>query len=215
MEKPPDWTALVESARHGDTDARGLLLARFEPLVRATAHRLVPADRIDDVVQETYAAALQTLGGLRTAEAFPSWLRLIVRKQASRLRAGPTEHALDAVVEPRAPDADPVDYVTRGEVATVVRLALASARDQDRRLLELRYLAGWTNEELSDLLGIGPGAVRKRLHDARRRLRPISSTSNPRSTPCPTTAASSAPSTTPPSTYPQHRVSGLPRTGRP
>ena len=69
------------------------------------------------------------------------------------------------------PGADPAEQVTRGEVGSIVRLALATAREQDRRLLELRYLAGWTNEEVADLLSISAGAVRKRLHDARHRLR--------------------------------------------
>ena len=172
MDALPDWIELVEAARDGDREAQAVLLARFEPLVRSTAHRLVDPDRVDDVVQETYTVALQNLRGLRTAAAFPSWLRLIVRKQASRLRADRSERALEVATAVAMPGADPADHAARTEVADVVRLALASARDQDRRLLELRYLAGWTNDELADLLGISTGAVRKRLHDARRRLRP-------------------------------------------
>lgn len=53
-----------------------------------------------------------------------------------------------------------------------MRQALCGLRDDDRRLLELRYLAGWSNAELADLLDVTSGALRKRLHDARRRLRP-------------------------------------------
>ncbi|HUF34091.1 MAG TPA: sigma-70 family RNA polymerase sigma factor [Acidimicrobiales bacterium] len=183
MEHLPDWIALVEEARAGDGSARSALLSRFEPLVRSTARRLVHVDRIDDVVQESYAAALQKLPELHTAAAFPSWLRLIVRKQASRQRADSTEVTLDAVVEPAAPGADPADHLARSEVSAVVRLALTSARHQDRRLLELRYLVGWTNDELAELLGVSSGAVRKRLHDARRRLRPQLEHLNPKEQP--------------------------------
>jgi RNA polymerase sigma-70 factor, ECF subfamily len=183
VESRPDWIALVEAARAGDGAAQGVLLGRFERLARATARRLVDPGSVDDVVQESFTAALQALPSLRTAEAFPSWLRLIVRKQASLARRRPSEVALDGVVEPHMPDADPADLVVRDEVASVVRLALASARDQDRRLLELRHLAGWSNDELADLLGVTSGAVRKRLHDARRRLRPLVEHSNPRSDP--------------------------------
>jgi F0F1-type ATP synthase beta subunit len=70
------------------------------------------------------------------------------------------------------PDGDPADHAERSEVAALVRLALATAPDHDRHLLELRYLAGWTNDDLADLLAISSGAFRNRLHDARRRLRP-------------------------------------------
>jgi F-type H+-transporting ATPase subunit beta len=60
----------------------------------------------------------------------------------------------------------------RAEQDLVVRRALQAAPDPDRRLLVLRYAGDWTDGELADLLGVTPGAVRKRLHDARRRLRP-------------------------------------------
>lgn len=179
MEQRPDWTALVESARAGDRDAQCALLARFEPLAIATARRLAPPGLVDDVVQHSYLVALETLPQLRTLEAFPSWLRLIVRKQASRLRAQPSE-PLDVSSEPTAPGVDPAEAAARSEVVNLVRMALAAARDQDRELLELRYLAGWSNEELARQLGLSPGAVRKRLHDARRRLRPHLEHLNPK-----------------------------------
>jgi RNA polymerase sigma-70 factor, ECF subfamily len=172
VEQRPDWIALVVAAQAGNAAAQGELLGRFEPLARATARRLVEPGLVDDVVQESFTNALRTIAGLRTAEAFPSWLRLIVLRQASRLRPSPREVALSGAPELVMPNADPAIHAERSEVSMVVRLALASVRDQDRRLLELRYLAGWTNEELADLLGVSPGAIRKRLHDARRRLRP-------------------------------------------
>lgn len=172
MKTAPDWAALVEAARAGDVVAQGELLTRFDPLARSIARRLVDRERVDDVVQESYAAAIAALPDLRTPEAFPAWLRLIVRKKAHRLRSSANEVALDAVAAPAIPGADPADYVERKEVVALVRLALASARDDDRRLLELRHIAGWTNDELAHLLGVSPGAIRKRLHDARRRLRP-------------------------------------------
>ncbi|MBK5224722.1 MAG: hypothetical protein JJE52_17985, partial [Acidimicrobiia bacterium] len=65
-------------------------------------------------------------------------------------------------------------------VADIVEVALRSVRDADRQLLELRYLAGWTNDELAAHLGIGSGTVRKRVHDARQRLRPHLEHLNPK-----------------------------------
>ncbi|GAC1601157.1 MAG: hypothetical protein NVS3B21_28620 [Acidimicrobiales bacterium] len=180
VEKQPDWIVLVEAARNGDVAAQGELLARFDPLARSMARRLIAHEHVDDVVQESYAAALHALPSLRTPAAFPSWLRLIVRKQASRLRPRMGDVTVDGVVEPPMVGADPAVHAERNEAVLVVRLALAAAADRDRRLLELRYLAGWTNEELAELLGLSSGAIRKRLHDARRRLRPHLEHLNPK-----------------------------------
>lgn len=185
VQEPPDWIALVEAACAGDQQARASVLARFTPLVRATASRLIDVDRVDDVVQESLAAALRSLPDLRTPAAFPSWLRLIVRKQASRLRGYDIDVALNDVAltdldRVDGYETDPADQVEHRDLAAVVRVALGAVSDQDRRLLELRYLAGWTNDELAELLGVTNGTIRKRLHDARRRLRPHIEHLNPK-----------------------------------
>ncbi|MGQ0431612.1 MAG: sigma-70 family RNA polymerase sigma factor [Microthrixaceae bacterium] len=180
MQEPPDWIEVVEAARAGDEHAQASVLTRFTPLLRATASRLIEVDRVDDVVQESLIAALRSLPDLRTPEAFPSLLRLIVRKQASRLRGHGGEVSLDIVDGVDGHEADPADQVERRDVAAVIRVALGAVSDQDRRLLELRYLAGWTNDELADLLGVTNGTIRKRLHDARRRFRPHVEHLNPK-----------------------------------
>jgi len=168
----PEWIDRVDRARAGDAAARDELLRQFEPLVRATASRLIDPDRADDVVQESFAVALERLPSLRTSAAFPSWMRLIVRKQASLRRRRQAASSLDAVDPPATSGSEPDAVVQERAVADVVRHALGELRTDDRRLLELRYLAGWSNADLANLLAVSNGALRKRLHDARRRLRP-------------------------------------------
>lgn len=173
MTRDPDWVELVESARAGDGAARGALLHRFSPLARATARRLVDTDHdVDDVVQDAFTEVLGSLSQLRTPQAFPAWLRLIVRKHAGRRRRGLERQ--QHVVSPEYADADTVPDMAaeKKEVIALVRAGLSTLADQDRRLLELRYFAGWTTADLAQVLDIGEGAVRKRLHDARQRLRP-------------------------------------------
>lgn len=168
-----DWIDLVECAREGDAAAREELLARFEPLVRATASRLIDRGGVDEVVQASFAVALERLPALRTSAAFPSWLRLIVRKQAS-LQREPLRTIPSSSFERPAPGGwEPESVVQDRAVTESVHLALGELRDDDRRLLELRYLAGWSNTQLARLLDVSDGALRKRLHDARRRLRPL------------------------------------------
>lgn len=178
-----EWTEVVDRARAGDIDAQGSLLTQFAPLVRATASRLVAPDEVDDVVQETFAVALVQLANLRTVEAFPAWLRLIVRKQAHRHRRARIQSDHLGAIHSVEHSDDPAVTAAKNDIASLVRIALGTASDVDRRLLELRYLAGWSNSELATQLGISTGAVRKRLHDARKRLRPELEHLNPKDTP--------------------------------
>jgi RNA polymerase sigma-70 factor, ECF subfamily len=165
-----DWIDLVVSARAGDAVAAGELLRRFEPLVRAPASRLIDGGDVDDVVQSSLVVALERLTMLRTPAAFPSWLRLIVRKQASLQRGRPAPTPMTSVERPAPDGRDPANVAQARAVTDAVHLALGELGDDDRRLLELRYLAGWSNTELARLLDVSDGALRKRLHDARQRL---------------------------------------------
>lgn len=167
----PNLPELVGRAAAGDSTAQSALIVTYGSLARSTALRLVD-DRhsAEDVVQEAFLEVFATLHQLQRPEAFPAWVRLAVRKHAERHRRRRRHTEPLADVPDPSPAADEV--VDRQLVASLVRTALATARDNDRRLLELRYLADWSIKDLAGALGVSDGTVRKRLHDARHRLRP-------------------------------------------
>ena len=161
----------VRRAASGDVEAQQDLLASFRPLARATANRLVDdAAAVDDVVQDALAEVLVALPGLRHPEAFPAWVRLSVRKHAERHRRSRRPSQPLSTAPEIARSDDPT--IEGRELARNVQSVLSTLRNDDRHLLELRYLADWSITELADALGISTGAARKRLHDARRRARP-------------------------------------------
>ena len=163
---------VVERFVAGDAGAEEVV-AVGEPLGRRYAGRLVEPAAVDDVVQESLLELLDTVGRLRQPGSAETWLWLIVRKQAERHRRRlRLPFPLDLAAELPAMGEGPELALLRTEKEAVVRRALQAAPDPDRRLLVLRYAGEWTDVELAELLGVSPGAVRKRLHDARRRLQP-------------------------------------------
>ena len=166
-----ELTVVVPAAANGDRDAQQRLFAQFSPMARAVAFRLLASpSAVDDVVQEAFIEAFAALPRLRHPEAFAAWLRLIVRKHADRVsrRSAPRWSPYSA----GSAELDPQVIVEERELADVVREALRQARDSDRLLLGLRYYAGWTEPEIAAAFATTPGVIKKRLHDARRRLRP-------------------------------------------
>lgn len=175
----PVWVEEVVLAQQGDAGAISALAQRFTPLARSTARRLVDdVDSIDDVVQEAFLDAFGTLVQLRVPTAFPAWLRLIVRKHAERFRRAhrsmeTLEHHENVPTIGPGPDL----LFEQQDTVTAVRAGLGALADPDRRLLELRYLADWTDPELADLLTISVGATRNtviltsRPEDASKALR--------------------------------------------
>ncbi|HEX3813767.1 MAG TPA: sigma-70 family RNA polymerase sigma factor [Mycobacteriales bacterium] len=186
---------LAAAAAGGDPSARDRLLAASAEPARRIAGRLVD-DRhaVDDVVQDALVEVFGSIGTLREPVAYPRWLALVVRKHADRhrRRTRPTmllDLVIDldpALVDPATSSGgpDPAQAAERGDQVDRVRRALQLTRDADRVLLGLRYYGEWSDAELAELLGISRGAVRKRLYDARGRLRPLlaDSTDRPPST---------------------------------
>ena len=164
---------LAAAARDGDVVSHERLLAAARPLLVRWARRLVedPA-AAEDVAQDALVEIHRTLGTLREPGALAAWLYLVVRKHADRHRRSRRPGLLlDLDLEwPAAPGCDPEPEAQRAEERAVIRRALALAADADRLLLVLRYYGGWPQADIAALLGITSGAVRKRLHDARRRL---------------------------------------------
>lgn len=167
-----DLVTVIEKFAAGNARAEELA-AVGEPVCRRFARLLVESAAVDDVVQESLIELLGTVQRLRHPGAAQTWLWLIVRKQAERHRRHlQLPLPLDLAAELPAVGDGPELALLRAEQDLLVRRALHAARDPDRRLLVLRYAGDWTDAELADLLGVTPGAIRKRLHDARRRLRP-------------------------------------------
>lgn len=168
-------TAMAVAARGGDDHALAGFLAAAEPLLRRRASQLVEPSAVDDVVQESLLEVHQSIGALRCPAAVVAWLVLVVRKHADRHHRRRRQSVLlDLVADVLpAPEDGPERAVERASDAAAIRRALALAADRDRLILTLRYFAEWSDAELASLLGISRGAVRKRLHDARRRIRPV------------------------------------------
>jgi RNA polymerase sigma factor (sigma-70 family) len=167
-------TAVATLARGGDRSAISTLSVLATTAARAMAAPLVEGSAVDDVAQEAVLEMLATLHRLRHDEAFVAWFRLIVRKQADRHRRRHRPTAdLGAIAETTSYAAGPAALAERHEQAQLVRAAMIATPEADRVILAHKYFDDWSDQQLADLLSISTGAVRKRLFDARRRLRPI------------------------------------------
>ena len=167
-------TAAAARVRGGDRAAVSELSTLATAAARAMATPLVERSAVDDVAQEAVLEMLATLHRLRHQQAFLAWFRLIVRKQADRhrRRVRPAA-AFESRYEKEADGLGPAALAEREDRAQFVRRALIATPEADRVLLARKYFDEWSDQQIADVLSISPGAVRKRLFDARRRLRPV------------------------------------------
>lgn len=166
-----ELVALILQAQTGNAQAFSSLFQQF----RATAlqfasRRLGDVHLAEDVVQEAFAEAFQSLPGLRQPAAFPHWLRLLVGKHCNRLerrRAGRFA-ALEAEVED---DGGAAPGRSDGEFPQDVVRDCVERMPRQRRVAAALLMAGYGTGEIADMLGESPGTIKKRLSDAREQLR--------------------------------------------
>jgi RNA polymerase sigma-70 factor, ECF subfamily len=157
-----DLGSVVLAARRGDRAAFGELYRRFHRAVHGVVLSRVPYGEAADLVQETFAVALERLPQLADAAAFPGWLMSIARNKAvDHLRGKkPVDELVDvAVPAPRS-----------AEIAEVLA-ALRELPEAYRETLILRLVEGLTGPEIAEQTGLSAGSVRVNLHRGMKLLR--------------------------------------------
>ena len=130
------------------------------------------ASLAEDVVQEAFTTALLRLNDLREPLAFPGWLRQIVRRQANHLMRKRREVPFGDVtgVQRGGPG---MSEPERNDLREHVREMIRGLPPVIRDTTELFYIEERSCVEIAAMLKIAQGTVRRRLHDARQRLRGI------------------------------------------
>ncbi len=170
--QPPDgW--LVEQVRRGDSRAFDLLVRRHDRRAFSLAFRLLShREDAEDVVQESFVAALEALDRFDATRPVGPWFYRIVVNRSLNARKARSRRAREMIPEDApARTASPERAVevteARGQVAT----ALASLSERQRAVVEMIELEGFSGPEVAEILGIPEGTVRWHLHGARKALR--------------------------------------------
>lgn len=170
-----EWSEWIEKAKDGDRAAWEQMLRQYGGMAFAVAYeRLGDAYLAEDVRQEAFTEAFRGLGRLEEPNAFPGWLRTIVRRKAGRLSKS-AQHAALSLAEPEKHLSDTsIDTAIVSEQREVRRRLYESVDALPEKLrlpVRLFYFEGYAVKEIASFLNISESALKKRLFDARVRLR--------------------------------------------
>ena len=161
MNPTNEW---IRQAQTGDAHAFALLYESvYEDLYRFAVYTLRHVQDAEDAVSETVADAFAQIKGLREAGAFRSWIfRILTAKCNRRIRQyiqAPGE--LDDEIGSAQPDLSE---------QTDVRRAFGSLSRKDRLILSMSVFAGYSSQEIGELLQMNPNTVRSRQSRALKKL---------------------------------------------
>lgn len=165
---------LVITAQQGDLDAFSNIVGRFQAMAYASAYMMVnDAQLAEDVAQEAFIEAYINLPKLREPAAFPGWFRHILFKQGDRLtrRKHPVTTPIEQAVNIALSELNPATLFERREMGEVVRYAIDTLPEHERIVTLLFYGTGYALKDIAAFLEVPPTTVKKRLYDARQRLK--------------------------------------------
>jgi hypothetical protein len=168
-----DDAELVAAALGGDKGAFVVLIGRHRAVaLGVTARFLCDGDLAADAVQEATVVALVSLDRLHSQDRFGAWFCGIALNVARRwLRVNRPLVALDDV-DGYAGALGPDEAAEVADTNRLVRRAVKGLAAGQRQAVLLFYWQGLGHADAAAELGISVGAVKSRLHQARRSLRP-------------------------------------------
>ncbi|MBX3177002.1 MAG: RNA polymerase sigma factor [Candidatus Hydrogenedentes bacterium] len=170
-----DESKLVRQAAGGDAGALGELFRRYGAdvlrLARSMGHR---GGEAEDLMQDTFLAAMEGIGRFQHRSSFKTWLLAILFRQSSRryrYQAVRAEESLGHAPDGAGNGGPRLSVVPRPEYRLDVEAMLDSLSPDHRAVLVLRELEGYSYDEIASALGIPRGTVESRLFRARAQLR--------------------------------------------
>jgi RNA polymerase sigma-70 factor (ECF subfamily) len=183
---PTDEAVLADALRRGEGGALSALVEGYASRIFGFASRMCrSAEDAQDVVQETFLAAIRSLKDFRGEGRVSTWLFRIAanacRKMRRRGKFEPERHlSLDEFFpeeadphasQPAGAADTPEVALLRADLREALEAAIADLPPPYRAVLILRDVEGLSTEETAEALGVTPPTVKTRLHRARLFLR--------------------------------------------
>jgi RNA polymerase sigma-70 factor (ECF subfamily) len=179
-----DEHRLIEQCRKGQTAAFGELVRRYQDRLFNTVYRLVDStEDAQDVVQEAFLHAYQSLDRFKGDSQFFTWLYRIAvnsaislqRKQRSTVRLSVDRGGQGSVPEPHdvSEFSQPDQALERADEERRIQSALNRLSAEHRAVLILKDLEDQKYETMAEILQVPIGTIRSRLHRARLELRGV------------------------------------------
>ena len=177
---PLDWeTTLVKNCQQGDPDAFRLLVERYQGKVFSIAYALVRRrPDVEDIAQQVFTKVYFGIRQFDFRSAFLTWIYKItvnecydfLRKQRSNRMvclSEMTEEEARQFTNRRAGDILPD---RQAELAQMTALLLKKVPEEERLLLLLREVEGYSIYDLSQMFAWNENTVKVKLFRARQRL---------------------------------------------
>lgn len=158
------------------TNSRRFVEAFSSPIAAQATRFRLPADLVQDVVQETLVRALRGLPRFRGDSKLSTWVYRIAFRECVRMRDKHLRHqggvqALDHAGEPESSGEEAHAIAGREDEVARLRRLMQGLPEQQRLALGYHYLDGMSTAEIATLMDSTANTVKSWLKRGRENLR--------------------------------------------
>ncbi len=179
---------LLQASRKGDGEAFNILVGKHVSYIYNLAYHLCNGNRADtdDLAQMTFIRAYRAIARFEGRSELKTWLHRIcvnlwknmVRGQKRKkyfqhqsIHASPAGKDDMGTIELEDKRTGPMEAVEKSQTSEIIHQAINQLPPEEREVIVLRDIQGYTYEEIAQLSKIPLGTVKSRLSRARRMLR--------------------------------------------
>ncbi len=183
-----EQTELITKLRDGDEDAfRELFDAHHAMLVRLAAAYVKSPSIAEEVAQDTWTAVIDALPSFEGRSSLKTWIaRIAINRAKTRAQRDGRQVPLEDEEPPSSDDRfgafglfkrrpahfdSPESLLGSAQIRAAIDRCLEDLPPQQRAIVSLRDLEGWSSEEVCNVLGVSESNQRVLLHRGRGRLR--------------------------------------------
>ena len=180
---------VIENCKAGDEKAFAEIVLQCQKKVFNIAYRMLGnAEEAKDLSQEVFLSVFESIKDLKDEVKFNAWLTQITlnhcrnRWKYLKRRQYFSSDSLDDPIEtedgtvPRAlydPSDNPETHFEKKMIQQFIQRGLLKLKEDQRELLVMRDLQGFSYEEMGESLGLPEGTIKSKLHRARMDLKEV------------------------------------------
>jgi RNA polymerase sigma factor (sigma-70 family) len=178
MHTEPADINIIGRVLKGDHEAYSVLVSRYQNFVFTIVLRYVPSrEDAEELAQDVFVKAYRALADFKGTSKFSTWLYTVttttalsfLRKKKLQVQSLDNEHVFE--------HADNIDsgmsanQIEQKSKVNMVNEAIKLLNPDDAQVITLFYKGEQTLDEIAQIMGKEPNAVKVQLHRARTRLK--------------------------------------------
>ena len=167
---------LIDLTLNGDTKAFGELVDRYQNFVFTIAIKLLKVtEEAEEVAQDSFIKAYDSLAGFRGDSKFSTWLyRIVYHKSLDRLKSNKRHQTYELLEEITEDSQDAIEngleFLLSTERTEIIKNCIAELPEEDSVIISLYYFEELSVKEISKITDLTDDNIKIKLYRSRKKL---------------------------------------------